>query len=275
MQTTLQGATTRITIGTCQPVAIIGNRIDPTDPHIARALHDENMEPIIQCAQSQVRDGAHIININVRAPGVDERKMLPAAVRAVTTAVDLPIAIDARDPAALAAALESCPGRPLVNSITCTTTSIEELLPIAVRASAPVVGIAKGDGAIPTSHEGIIELGREILRQCITAGVPRHDVIVSLPAPSFSVTPFAARNLLDAVAHISRVDDINLAVTPHHLSQGLNDYETIDAMFSALAIRHGASSIIVDPLHGGRIAQMANLLFGKDEAGSTAHAHQT
>ena len=266
MQTILKGTSTRVTIGKCQPIVIIGNRINPTTPGIAQALREGNYDAIGQSALSQARDGAHVVNVCVHAPGVEEQKVLPAAVEAVAAAVDLPVALDARDPAALAAALACVPGRPLVNAIGCASASFKELLPLVVHSGAAVVGFAHDGADQPTSFESLVELGREILRQCITAGVPRHDVIVNLPTLPLSTGHAGAVPLLDALAHISRVDDVNLSVNLDQISDGLLHHETIDAMFSALAVRHGATCLIVDPLQGKRIAHIANLLFGKDQA---------
>ena len=89
MQTRVRSKTTEVVISPDHPIAIIGERINPTGKkRLAQALVDKDLGRVRRLAQTQVEDGATILDVNVGAAGVDEVELLPLAVKTVTE-VDL------------------------------------------------------------------------------------------------------------------------------------------------------------------------------------------
>lgn len=267
IETKLKGTRTEIIIGPGRPTVIIGSRINAAEESgLANAIRDANMTPIKQAARAEAEAGADIINVNVKVTGVDETKLLPMVVKAVAEAVPLPICIDTQEPEALAAALEVCPGRPLVNSITCSEWSLEELLPLAVRRGAAVIGTAMNDQGIPRTVEDRVELAREVLRRSITAGIARQDVILDPLALAVDDDPRAALTTLETISQLARIEAINLTLRPGRISNSLPHDQTIEDIFVALAIHHGVTCPIIDPSKGRKAVLITDVLFGCDDS---------
>ncbi|MGA2489779.1 MAG: dihydropteroate synthase [Anaerolineales bacterium] len=137
MSTLFQGRGSPVSIGPGDPVRIIGERINPSGRvKFRQALLDGEWEYLTREALKQVEAGTDILDVNIGAKGIDETIVLPEAVKRVAEAVEVPLSIDTRNPAALEAALKVCPGRPLVNSIGGEEKILKENLPIvAVRGA--------------------------------------------------------------------------------------------------------------------------------------------
>ena len=83
-----------------EPV-LIGERINPTGKKRLRAaLTDGDTAYVLREAVSQAEAGAHVLDVNVGVPGLDEPAVLDATVQAVQSVTDLPLQIDTSDPKA-------------------------------------------------------------------------------------------------------------------------------------------------------------------------------
>jgi 5-methyltetrahydrofolate--homocysteine methyltransferase len=109
----------------------------------------------------------------VGGKGIDEEEILPEAVKVVAAAVDLPISIDTRNPAALEKALALCPGRPLVNSIGCEDRVLAENLPIAAAFGRARRCPVHGPGRDPQNEDERLSDAPRILDAAVRAGVGR------------------------------------------------------------------------------------------------------
>jgi 5-methyltetrahydrofolate--homocysteine methyltransferase len=95
METVLKGRGKKVVISFDRPAAIIGERINPTGKkRLAAALTAGDLAIIKDEAINQIGAGAHILDVNVGAAGVDEADLLPKAVRLVLETVEAPV--DAR-----------------------------------------------------------------------------------------------------------------------------------------------------------------------------------
>jgi len=266
METRLKGSETEIVIGPDRPTVIIGERINPSGRRRLReALERQDMSVVREEALAQVRAGADIIDVNVSAPGVDERKLLPLAVRAVAEVVPVPICIDTADPEALAAALEVCPGKPLVNSVNGEERSLREILPLARERGAAVIGLAMGEAGVPTGVEERVEMARFVLRQCISAGIPREDVILDPLALAVAADPGAALATLTTIHRLAQIEEVNMTLGASNISFGMPEREAMNGIFVALAIAAGVTCPILDPVEGRRAVLIADLILGRDD----------
>lgn len=264
MVTRLKGTKTEVLIGPGRPAVIIGDRINPvTMSALTEALYASDMSPVKQAARSQTKAGAEIIKVNVSGPGINEQKMLPAVVQAVAETVSLPLCIDTEDPAALAAALKVCPGRPLVSSISYKERALRELLPVAVKYGAAVIGRALDERGTPPTLEGRVELAREVLRKSITAGVARADVILDPLVLAVNKDPRAAFTTLETIARLVRIEAVNVTLRPRDLAEGLPQGEAIERAFIAVALHQGATCLTGDPGLGQEAVLIAGLLTGQ------------
>ena len=84
MRTTVSTPSRAVTISDDGPTVVIGERINPTArKKLGEALLEGNLGMVRDEALRQVQAGAHILDVNVGYPGVDEPAMIREAVRAV------------------------------------------------------------------------------------------------------------------------------------------------------------------------------------------------
>jgi len=266
-ETRVRGTKREVTISSCRPAVIIGDRINAaTRDRVAEACRRRDVAFIQEEAVLQAREGARVLSVNARAEGVEEVEALAWTIQAIAESSPLPLCIDTVDPAALAAALAVCPGRPLVNGISCKESALSELLPLAVEHGAAVIGKALTDEGVPRTLEERVEVAREVLRQSITAGIAREDVILDPLALAIDDDGGDASIALESIGRLARIEAVNLTLQPGRITGDLPQPQAIANTFCALAIRQGVTCPIVDPVEGKEAVLIANLLLGKDGA---------
>ena len=166
METKVSSAKKEVVIGGSLPTVLIGERINPTGrKKLTQTLLAGNLEMVASEAQSQVKAGADIIDVNVGATGIDEVKLLPKAVRAVMKAVDVPLCLDSNNPKALEAALKVYKGKPIVNSVKGEKGSLETILPLIKEYGAAVIGLTIDDDGMPKNADKRVAIAGKIIER--------------------------------------------------------------------------------------------------------------
>lgn len=266
--TTLQGKGAVLRIVPGERTYIIGERINPTGKkRLARALAERDWAYIQSEAVRQVSAGADIVDVNVGAPGLDEVALLPEAVRAVSEVVDVPLALDTRNPRALAAALDACPGRPLVNSVSGETKDLEHILPIVVDRGAAMIALCMGDQGIPTDAQARLRIAHQICQAATVRGVPLQDIVVDPLVMTVGADHQAGVVALETIRLIAAELGTNITGGASNVSFGLPERHRIGASFLPLAIAAGMNVPITDPTDDNlRYAILAaDLVLGRDE----------
>jgi 5-methyltetrahydrofolate--homocysteine methyltransferase len=264
----LQGAARKVTIDNRAPFIIIGERINPSGRRrLAKALAQGDMSLVRQEALTQVEAGAQIIDVNVSAVDVDEERMLLLAVQTVAEAVDLPISIDTANYKALNAALEVCPGKPLVNSVTGEEASLEAVLPLVKERSCAVIGLCMDEGGIPKEAKRRLEIAKKILAAAEAYDIPPEDVIIDPLAMTVGADHTAGVVTLEAIRLIRMNLGVNITLGGSNISFGLPERSLINRSFLAMAIAAGLTSAILDPLdiEIRKTIAACDLLMGCDE----------
>lgn len=269
MTTILKGSGDQIEIDPGSPVRIIGERINPSGrSKLRQALLDGNWEYIAAEARCQVEAGAEIIDVNVGGKGIDEVVALPQAVRVVSEAVDVPLAIDTRIPAALEAALAVCPGRPLVNSIGGEKKILAENLPIVAEHGLPVIVLCMGQEGIPKEAEGRLKAAGQVLEAAVRAGIREEDVVFDPLVLTVGADDQAVRVALEAIRLLRQeFPRNNITGGTSNVSFGMPDRSPINASFLAVACTLGMNIPITDPMNPQlRSAHLAaNIFLGRDQ----------
>ncbi|MEW5817829.1 MAG: dihydropteroate synthase, partial [Spirochaetota bacterium] len=100
MQTILKSQSQEVRIDTNGPVTIIGEKINPTGhKKLAVALKERDFDYIRELAVKQVEAGAHVLDVNVGTPGVDEVTMLPEIVKMMAACTQAPLCLDSNNSA--------------------------------------------------------------------------------------------------------------------------------------------------------------------------------
>ena len=255
-------------IGGDQPLCVIGERINPTGrPELAESLREGSMSVVRSLALEQQQAGAHALDVNVGAPGVDAAETLPAAVKALVSTSDLPLVIDSTDAAAVEAALRVYPGRALINSVNGSVESMEALLPLAETYGAAVVVLALDDEGIPATAEGRLEIVKRVREAAHRSGLSDSDLVVDVLTMTAATDPSAARATLDALRSVSVELGPATVLGVSNVSHGLPGRPALNAAFLTMACANGLDAAIINPadLEATRAVKASDVLLGRDE----------
>jgi 5-methyltetrahydrofolate--homocysteine methyltransferase len=271
MDTVLKGTGKKVVVSPERPTAIIGERINPTGKkRLAAALTAGDLSIVKEEAANQVEAGAHILDVNVGAAGVDEVDLLPKAVRMALETVEVPLCIDSPNAEALDAALalhqELNPdGRPLINSVNGEEASLERVLPLVVKYEAAIIGLCMDDEGIPETPERRLAVAKKIVERAEGMGVPRSNVIIDCLALTMGADSKAGLVTLETIRQVREELGVNIVLGASNASFGLPDRDTINAAFFAMAVQAGATALIMDPAKMGQYVLAADLALGRDE----------
>ncbi|NLV74876.1 MAG: dihydropteroate synthase [Chloroflexi bacterium] len=266
METILRSARTEVTISPDNATVLIGERINPTGKKLlAASLVAGDMSRVRKLAESQIAEGAAVLDINVGAAGVDEVAMLPAAVQAVMEVTDVPLCIDSANAAALRAALEVYPGKALVNSVNGEEASLARVLPLVKEFGAAVIALTMDDDGIPTDADKRTAIGHKIIARAEALGIPREDVLIDCLALTVSADTSAALTTLESIRRVRAELGVNQTLGASNISFGLPDRDAINDVFLAMAIAAGVNAPIVNPGLSRKTILISDMLLGHDE----------
>jgi len=226
-------------IGEC--IHAIGNE------DLAQSLREGEMDDITDLALDQADEGAEILDINVGLPDIDEPAIIAEAVRAVQGIVTLPLAIDSADPAAIEAGLRACNGRAILNSVNAEEKMLNEILPIAKKYGAAVVGLTMDKNGIPDTAEQRFALAEKIVMAAEAAGIPREDVLIDCLTLAAFAQPEQAEETLRAVRMVREQLGAHCVLGVSNISFGLPQRGQVTAEFLEQALACGLDLPILNP----------------------------
>ena len=231
---------------------LIGERINPTGKkRFKQALLDGDMEYILDEGLHQQEAGAHILDVNVGLPGIDERAVLTEAVCRLQAVCDLPLQVDTADPAAMEAALRRYNGKALINSVNGKAESMAAVFPLAKKYGGAVVALTLDEDGIPPTVEGRIAIARRILATARQYGIEKKDIIFDTLTMTVSADPDAAAVTLAAMRYIREEMGCHTSLGVSNVSFGLPNREAVNSTFFALALDNGLSAAIMNPHSAG------------------------
>jgi 5-methyltetrahydrofolate--homocysteine methyltransferase len=230
------------------PTALIGERINPTGKKLyTQELREGKTSYIRKEAMEQVLAGAHLLDLNVGAPGIDEPEALERAVFCVTTAVSVPVVLDSSSPAALEAGLKAADGKVLINSVNGERKSLRRILPLAARYGAAIIGLTLDEKGIPETAEGRLAIARRIRNAARRYGIPDCDIIIDCLTLTVSAEQKRALETLKAIRLVKQKLGLSTVLGVSNISFGLPQRPLISSAFFAMAMEAGLSAAIVNP----------------------------
>lgn len=265
MQTILKSKSKSVTIDNEAAFVVIGESINPTRrKKLTAAFTDRNYNYVMELADSQIKAGADVLDINVGVPGLDEVSLLPDVVTAVTAQFDTPLCLDSPNPQALAAALAVAPERTLVNSVNGEEASLNAILPIVKEFNAPVIGLTMDDDGISMDVDKRVAIAGKIIERAAKLGIPSSDVVIDPLVMAVSADHNAGKVTLETIQRIHDEFDANITMGASNVSFGLPLRSVINQAFMAIAISVGTSCAITNPVHLTNTIRAADLLLGRD-----------
>ena len=227
---------------------IIGERINPTGKKkFKEALRSSDINYIVNEAVKQYEAGAHVLDINVGLPEIDEPQMMERVVKAVSASVNLPLQIDSSDPAALERALRVYNGRALLNSVNGKEDVMNVIFPIAKKYGAAVVGLCLDDDGIPPTAEGRLRIAERIVNRAAEFGIDKKYLLIDALCLTISAQQTEAAETIKAVRLIKEKLGVKTVLGVSNISFGLPRREYINSTFFALALHNGLDACIINP----------------------------
>lgn len=227
---------------------IIGERINPTGKkRLKEALKCGDMGYILNEAVTQQERGAHILDVNVGLPEIDEPFLLPEAVCEIQSVCDLPLQIDTSDISAMERAMRLYNGKPMVNSVNGKRESMEAVFPLLKKYGGVAVALTLDENGIPPTAEGRVEIAEKIIKFAKKYGISRNELIFDPLAMAISAVPEAAKEALKAVDIIGRKLKCKTSLGVSNISFGLPNRDFINSTFFAQALGAGLSAAIINP----------------------------
>ncbi len=227
---------------------IIGERINPTGKSkFKQALKDHDLDYILKEGITQQDKGAHILDVNVGLPDIDEVSMMREVVAELQSVVNLPLQIDTVNAKALEAAMRIYNGKPMVNSVSGKQESMDVVFPLVKKYGGVVVGLTLDEEGIPKTAEGRLAIAEKILREAKKYGIDKKDIVIDVLTMTISSEPEGAKTTLEALKMVKETLGVGTVLGVSNISFGLPNRPVINAHFYTMAMQNGLTAGIVNP----------------------------
>ncbi|MEJ1932185.1 methionine synthase [Nostoc sp. NIES-2111] len=158
---------------------IVGERLNASGSKKCRdLLNAEDWDGLVSMARSQVKEGAHILDVNVDYVGRDGVRDMHELVSRIVNNVTLPLMLDSTEWEKMEAGLKVAGGKCLLNS-----TNYEDgeprflkVLELAKQYGAGVViGTIDEEGMARTAEKKF-QIAQRAYRQAVEYGIPAHEI---------------------------------------------------------------------------------------------------
>jgi len=268
METVISSKSKTVIISSDGPFTIIGERINPTGRKLlAKEMAAGDLSRVEKDAVAQVAAGAHVLDVNAGIPLIDEPAVLAEAIKLVQSVTDVPISIDSSVVEALKRGLEVVEGKALVNSVTGEDERLESVLPLVKKHGAAVIAICNDETGISEDPNVRFQVAKKIVERAQDHGIPKEDVVVDPLIMPVGAIPTAGRQVFDLLRRINQELGVNTTGGASIVSFGMPNRHVINAHFLSMAISHGLTSAITNPLEETlkHSVLVSDLLMGHDE----------
>ena len=227
---------------------IIGERINPTGKSkFKQALKEHNLDYILKEGITQQDKGAHILDVNVGLPDIDEVVMMKEVVRELQSVTSLPLQIDTVDTEAMEQAMRIYNGKPMVNSVSGKQESMNAVFPLIQKYGGVVIGLTLDENGIPKTAKGRLEVAGKIIEEAKKYGIDKKDIVIDVLTMTISSEPNGAKTTLEALKMVRDTYGVQTALGVSNISFGLPSRPAINANFYTMAMQNGLTAGIINP----------------------------
>lgn len=247
---------------------IIGERINPTGKKkFKEALKNEDMDYILKEAITQQDKGAHILDVNVGLPDIDEVAMMEKVVKELQSVTSLPLQIDTVDGKAMERAMRIYNGKPMINSVNGKQVSMDEVFPLIRKYGGVVVGLTIDEEGIPKDAEGRVRVAGKIINEAAKYGIDKKDIVIDVLTMTISSEKDGAKVTLEALKRVREELGVRTVLGVSNISFGLPRRPIVNSYFYAMAMQNGLTAGIINPSSEDMMKayRSYNALMGFDE----------
>ena len=158
---------------------IIGERLNASgSKKVRELLAEEDWDGLVAVARGQVKENAHVLDVNVDYVGRDGERDMHALVSRLVTNVNLPLMLDSTEWQKMEAGLKVAGGKCILNS-----TNYEDgperffkVLELAKRYGAGVVVGTIDEDGMARSAERKFAIAQRAYRDALEFGIPAHEI---------------------------------------------------------------------------------------------------
>jgi len=234
---------------------IVGERLNASGSKKCRdLLNAEDWDGLVSMARAQVKEGAHVLDVNVDYVGRDGERDMRELVSRLVNNVTLPLMLDSTEWQKMEAGLKVAGGKCILNS-----TNYEDgeerflkVLELAKKYGAGVViGTIDEEGMARTADKKF-QIAQRAYRQALEYGIPAHEIFfdtLCLPISTGIEEDRAnAKATIEAVRRIRQeLPSCHIMLGVSNVSFGLNPAARIvlNSMFLHEAMQVGMDGAIV------------------------------
>ena len=236
---------------------IIGERLNASGSRKVRELlAEEDWDGLVSVARGQVKENAHVLDVNVDYVGRDGESDMHELVSRLVTNVNLPLMLDSTEWQKMEAGLKVAGGKCILNS-----TNYEDgderffkVLELARRFGAGVVvGTIDEDGMARTAEKKFA-IAQRAYRDALEFGIPAHEIFydpLALPiSTGIEEDRLNGRATVDAIRMIrDNLPGVHVVLGVSNVSFGLSPAAriTLNSVFLHDCCEAGMDAAIVSP----------------------------
>lgn len=249
---------------------IIGELLNSTRKEVKEALRTRDEATIRYLARQQIEAGADILDVNTATSmekEIDDQRWVIDIIHDEVGGVR--IAIDTPNPKAMAAGIELCQNRPVINSVN-NEAKIQQFIPIIRNCDADIIGLTMGGiTRMPNTVEERLKEVEQLVNTLDKVGVNINRLFIDPLAMSIATNQAQARVVIDTVREIkSRYGSLGMKTTVglSNVSFGLPKRTLLNQAFLVVLMEAGLDMTIINPKDKGimNILRASEAVLGTD-----------
>ncbi|MFL0793056.1 MAG: methionine synthase, partial [Prochlorococcus sp.] len=236
---------------------IIGERLNASGSRKVRELlNEEDWDGLVSVARGQVKENAHILDVNVDYVGRDGERDMHELVSRLVTNVNLPLMLDSTEWQKMESGLKVAGGKCILNSTNYEDGDdrFQQVLKLARDyGAAVVIGLIDEEGMARTAEKKVA-IAKRAYRDVIEFGIPAHEIFYDpLALPISTGIEEDRRNgveTIDAIRQIrEELPEVHVLLGVSNVSFGLSPAAriTLNSVFLHDCCEAGMDAAIVSP----------------------------
>src|SRR6266516_367763 len=243
------------------PPLLVGERVNSQGSRKAKqALLNDDYDTLLAIGREQVEGGAHVLDVCVAlTERSDEGEQMAKTVKKLSMGIEAPLVIDSTESDVIKAALETCPGRAIINSINMETgrQRIKNVVPMALEHGSAVVALTIDEISMGKTTERKVEIAHKIYDICVNEYRLAPNSLI-FDVLTFPITTgqeelqTAALETLNAITRVkAELPGVLTILGVSNVSFGLQPHAraVLNSVFLYHAVKAGLDAAIVNPLH--------------------------
>ncbi len=237
---------------------VVGERLNANGSRKFRdLLLSGDWEGMTQIARSQVREGAHALDVCVDYVGRPGRDDAAEVVDRLATQSTLPLVVDSTELDVVRTALERIGGRPLINSINLEDgrRKADQLFAMARQFGAALVALAIDEQGQARTTDWKVEVCKRIAAIAVDEyGLEPADLVFDML--TFPLGSGAEDLRRDGLATLDAIERVKAEIPGCHTILGVSNVsfglspaarQVLNSVFLAMAVERGLDAAIVNP----------------------------